>query len=78
MGVSGARVVVMVVLQAECATTDVFSTACEGLVVEACIRYRPVEVLPSKGFPPVTAVIGYPLGPLVVPFCSDNCCLVGK
>ena len=77
VGILGACILVMVILQAERAPPDRLGSSCKCFVVEACIRHRPIEILLRQGFPSVATVIGYPLGALVIPFRADDCCLVG-
>ena len=68
MRVSGALLGVVVVLETVGATGDRSGTACEGLVVESRVRYRPVEILQCQCLAAVLAIVRDP--PLANP---DSC-----
>ncbi len=50
----------------------------EGLVVEAHVCARPIEVPTSLGLAPKLAVLCNSASSLIVSFCPEDGCLVGK
>ena len=55
-----------------------FGPACEGFIIQASVQDWPIQVLSSQRIPVETAVIGDPLGALVVPLGPHDQRLVLK
>ena len=65
--VEGATACCTVIAQAVGTSRDCSGPTCEGLIIEAAVQNRPIEVLPGQGVPAVLAIIYHPLKPLVIP-----------
>ena len=67
----------VIVLQAECASGDRFSAAGEGLIIDAGVCDRPVEVFPGQGLTSILPVVGDPVILFIITLSPDNGCLIG-
>ena len=66
----------MIILKIVRATGNGFGPAGKGLIVEAWVCDRPIQVFSSQGLPSVLPVVGNPAATLIIPFGPNNSGLI--